>query len=89
MVLQSGFIKPVTRLNMTDKEQITRTVILHSVILSSLAGLTQFRDGIWTIEGMKEALKNHSGLLEPFFCNKEIPLTAGMCIHTYVHVNVS
>ena len=80
VLFNSGFNKPVTNLKITDKEQIIRSVALHCVIFSSLAELSQFRDGMCKVKGMKEALAVHSDLLELFYCNKPIPLTASMFI---------
>lgn len=77
MLLTSGFTKPFTTLTMTDKEPIIRAITLHSVVLSSLGALIQFRDGIWTVQGMKDVLQNNSILMKSFFCNQKILLTAG------------
>ena len=65
MLFKSGFSKPVTKLTIKDKERIIQSVTLHNVILHSLAELSQFREGISKIEGMKEALANYS---ESFYC---------------------
>ena len=80
MLFNSGFSKPVTKLTIKDKERIIQSVTLHNVILHSLAELSQFREGIWKIEGMKEALANYSDLFESFYCvcNQNILLTASM-----------
>lgn len=81
VLIESGFSKPVAKLELSHKEQIIRTVCLHKVILASLAELSQFRDGILKIEGMRNVLAKHATLLEPFFCmNKQDKLTSGTYI---------
>ena len=75
----SGFNKFPSLLDLCEKEQICQTVALNCVILSSsLAELTQFREGIYSVPGMKKALQNHPHLLETFYCqNHQLTLTAG------------
>ena len=74
----SGFTKPTTTVKLDDKAQIIATVALHSVILQSLAEISQFHDGLLKIEGMEEILVTHSNLLESFYCKKDVvPLTSG------------
>ena len=41
-LVDSGFTKPVTKIDLAHKEQIVKTVALHGVILVSLAELSQF-----------------------------------------------
>ena len=78
LLSNSGFNKFPSLLDLCDKEQICQTVALNCVILSSLAELTQFREGIYSVPGMKKALQNYSHLLETFYCqNHQLTLTAG------------
>ena len=49
-LVDSGFTKPVTKIDLTHKEQIVKTVALHGVILVSIAGLSQFREGLYNVE---------------------------------------
>ncbi len=57
---------------------------LHKVILTSLAELYQFRDGLLKIERMNDILAMLPALLESFFCmNKQKKLTSGNDIFNY------
>ena len=60
-ITDSGFNKPIAKLELSDKVNIVQAVALHKVILSSLGELTQFCE-------VAEAIQNHSELLQPFFC---------------------
>ena len=78
LLIKSGFMKPTSLLDICDKKQIIQSVALDSVIVSSLAELTQFREGIYSVPGMRNALQNHSDLLEAYYCNNhQVTLTAG------------
>lgn len=77
LLLECGFTKAINQLQMKDKLDIIHTITLHKVILVSLAELTDFREGLGAL-GVLNALKQHSYLLQPFFCNDAlIKLTTG------------
>ena len=79
LLFESGFTKPFTALVMEDKKHIVKSVVLHSVLISSLAELSQFRDGMYKIDGLKSALGVYTRLLKPFYCTEvEESLTAGI-----------
>ncbi len=78
IISESGFTKPCTKLDVTHKKQLIHCVCLHNVILVSLAELSQFRDGIHKIAGIKDMMCMHSNLLESFYCmNRQGILTSG------------
>ena len=79
VLVNSEFTKPVAKVELTHKEQICKCIALQKVILVSLAELSQYRDGLYKIEKIKQYLIDYSSLLEPFFCmNKSKLLTAGI-----------
>ena len=67
ILIESGFNKPIVTETLNGKDRIVRAITLHSVVLSSLAELSQFRDGIYKIEGLKNILEKHSKIIESFF----------------------
>ena len=84
-IVESGFSKPLAKLDMTHKEQFIHCVCLHKVVLISLAELSQFRDGLYKIEGINDVVSKHSNLLESFYClNKQMTLTSGENISVYM-----
>ena len=64
-----GFNKPIAKLELSDKVNIVQAAALHKVILSSLGELTQFREGLASMD-VAEAIQNHSELLQPFFLSR-------------------
>ena len=67
----------VTRLELSDKVNIIQAVALHKVILSSLAELTQFREGL-SVLGVVKVLQDHPDKLRPYYClNSNKELTSG------------
>ncbi len=81
LLIECGFSKPVSKLELRDKVDIAQAVALHKVILASFAELTQFKEGLSTL-GVAEAMKDNPDILRCFFCSesKKI-LIAGMCCH--------
>jgi hypothetical protein len=78
LLYNSGFQKSPSLLDLSDKQTICQTVALNCVILSALAELMQFREGLHSVPGMKMALEHHPHLLEAFYCiNHQMTLTAG------------
>lgn len=76
-IVESGFNKPIAKLELSDRVNIVKTMALHKVILTSLAELTQLREGLSAL-GVAEALHNHSEALKYFYClNTNKQLTAG------------
>ena len=65
MLLECGFNKPVSRIQLSDRVNIVQTVTLHKVILSSLAELSQFKEGL-------SVLGVHPDLLYSYFCSDKL-----------------
>ena len=62
---------------------IVQTVTLHKVILSSLAELSQFQEGLSTL-GVANALQNHPDLLHSYCCcDHDDKLTPGNTSYIY------
>lgn len=68
---ESGFNKPITNVKLCDKDLIIKSITLHSVLLSSSAALSQFRDGIYKVKGHQTMLEKYPILLEPFIVIKK------------------
>lgn len=66
LLFESGYNKPASKVELCDRVDIVQTVALHKVILSSLAELSQFRNGLSTL-GVLDAIKAHSQILSSFF----------------------
>lgn len=49
LLMECGYNKPVSRVNVDDKPNTILTITLHKVILASLAELSQFRNGLSTL----------------------------------------
>lgn len=79
LLLECGFNKPGSKVELCDKINIIQTVTLHKVILASLAELSQFREGLSTL-GVSDALKNNPDLLHSYYCCEyEDKLSSGAC----------
>lgn len=56
LITECGFNKPLTKLELSDRVTIVQAVALHKVILSTLAELTQFREGLASLGVATKAL---------------------------------
>ena len=84
LLMECGYNKPVSRVELEDKPNIIQTVTLHKVILASLAELSQFRKGLSAL-GVDAALKAYPHLLHSYFSiEHKDELTSGMCIEVYI-----
>ena len=54
------------KVQMEDKPNVIQTITLHKVILTSLAELSQFREGLSALD-VTQALKEHSYLLRSYY----------------------
>ena len=80
IIVESGFIKPLSYAMLEDKTSIVQTVTLHYVVLRSLGELQQFHDVLASLH-VANALEHNGELLRAFFTNENKlmkPLTAGM-----------
>ena len=86
LVIECGFTKPITKIQLCDKAEIVQMVTLHKVVLASLAELSQFCDGLASL-GVREAVKKHSDLFTSFFSiENECALTPGTCIYYLLYL---
>ena len=67
LLLECGFSKPVTLLNLEDKSELIHAITLHKVILCTLAELDQFRNGMGAL-GVGESLKQYHQIYASFYC---------------------
>lgn len=67
LLLECGFNKPGSKVELCDRVVIIQTVTLHKVVLASLAELSQFREGLSAL-GVADALKNSPDLLYSYYC---------------------
>ena len=79
-----GFIKPIKCLSMDDRCVMVQVLTLQFVLLQCKAELDQFIKGLKVL-GVLDAIREHHGLLRPFFCRSPNKLTAGI----YVNVKFS
>ena len=80
LLLECGFNKPVSKVELSDKVNMIQTVTLHKVILASLAELSQFQEGLSAL-GVADALKNSPHLLHSYFCSEyHDDLSSGMYV---------
>ena len=66
LLTECGYNKPVAKVKLEDKPNIVQTVTLHKVVLSSMAELSQFRQGLSTL-GVLSALKEYPHLLNSYY----------------------
>lgn len=81
LLSESGFNKPLTKIELSDKVNIIQTVTLHKVVLGSLAELSQFRAGLSAL-GVLDAIKEHSHLLASYYCCDCDETSTGMLFRT-------
>ena len=90
---ECGFKKPITTLKLEDKDELIRAVTLHSVLLKSLAEVTQFRDGLSALS-VQESMKKNPNIFMPYYCLSESDaLNSGTYIvnhicHAYFEINL-
>lgn len=83
LLLECGFTKPVSLLNLEDKPELIHAVTLHKVVLCSLAKFEQFCNGMASL-GVAESLKQNHHLYTPFYCiGAGDMLTSGTCMTSF------
>ena len=62
LLIECGFTKPISKIQLCDKAEIVQTVTLHKVVLASLAELTQFCDGLasWVFGKLSRSIQTFS-----------------------------
>lgn len=84
LVTECGYNRPIARVELGDKPNIVQTITLHKVVLSSLAELSQFREGLSAI-GVLASLKEYPHLLSSYYSvEPKDELTSGVCMHDSV-----
>lgn len=79
LLIECGFTKPVSLLNLQDKAELIHAITLHKVILCSLAELDQFRSGM-SVFGIAESMKQYHQLYTHYYCiGTGDLLTSGLC----------
>ena len=73
---ECGFLKPPTKILLSEKADIVQSVALHHVILKTLGELSQFQEGLQTL-GACRAMQLHGDYLQDFYVIKSCNLTAG------------
>ena len=74
---ECGYNTPIASTKLSDKNKITRIIMIHCVILTSSAEIVQFREGLHQVKGLKAIMESHIDLLMTFYCLVEIKMTAG------------
>ena len=69
LLIESGFNMPIANVKLCDRDNIVKAITLQSVILSSSAELSQFRDGIYKVNRLQTMLEKYPNLMESFYCN--------------------
>lgn len=67
-VIDSGYSKPIAKLVLPQRNDILKLVARHQVIKTSLAELSQFREGLYKVGKMQEVVSKHSLILKIFYC---------------------
>ena len=81
LLMECGYNKPVSRVNIEDKPNIIQTITLHKVLIS-LAELSQFCSRLLAL-GVATAPKDYSHL-HSYFSIEDEELTSALC--TGVHI---
>lgn len=66
LLLECGYYKPPSVVDLNDKEEIVKAVSLHHVIFKSKAELDQLKDGLQTL-GVGSAIKAMPDAFLPLF----------------------
>ena len=80
-MIDCGFVKPFSSVNLEDRADIVQSISLHHVILRSKAEMDQFTDGLRSC-GVLDEIKQNSNLTRSFFTidGKPPKLTTGIAI---------
>ncbi|XP_019849772.1 PREDICTED: uncharacterized protein LOC109580729 isoform X2 [Amphimedon queenslandica] len=89
ILFECGYNKPICNVTLKDKGDVIQTIALHKVILSSLAELNQFCEGL-SVLGVSHAMKKHPLLLSPFFCyDEDMQLTPDFIRNMFTEIHYS
>lgn len=77
LILESGYSKPVTAIELSCKQELMNTLMLHYTLYQNKAVLDQLKSGL-CIMGVADAMITYPDLLQAFFvAGKEVPITGG------------
>ena len=77
LITKAGYTKPLALLNLSDRPQLMRTLMLYFAVLRSKSVLDQLADRL-SVLGVLEAMRVYPQLMEPLFVlGNQKPLTAG------------
>ena len=81
LLVECGFNKSLSKLNLEDKITIVQSICLQMVVLNTLAEIQQFMDGFGSL-GVAKAVQEHPSLLWSFYCSANVmELTSGKQIY--------
>ena len=63
LLLECGYYKPPSVVDLNDKEEIVKAVSLHHVIFKSKAELDQLKDGLQTLGVGMQCYKSNAGCI--------------------------
>ena len=81
LLLETGFRKPISRLDMNDKAGLRSSLLDFHCLLKSKAASDQFAEGLSTLSVL-DRMRAFPALL---FLNESKPLTASKCVITKMH----
>ena len=70
MLLECGFVKPISGIRLYDKDSLVRTLCLHHMILKSKAELDQLKEGLGTL-GVATAMESMPDVFIHLFTSNE------------------
>lgn len=74
-VPESGFLKPTVQVTPNDVPEIFRSVCLEYVIVRSICEMTQFLEGLQTLD-VATLIKQHPSIMRQVFTSNTLPVTA-------------
>lgn len=80
VVINSGYTKPLTSAEVSDRKEITETVSLHCTLLQSLAEMDQLKRGL-NVLGVANYMKDYPLFFTSYFTSQDSQkLSAGIII---------
>ena len=80
LLLDCGYVKPVSMIKLKDKSDLVHTITLHKVLLGVLGEMNQFKNGIESAGlGVFESIEKYHDLCASFYCwDNDSKLTSGV-----------
>ena len=76
LLMETGFRKPLSKLDMNDKPSLRSSLIDFHCLLKSKAAIDQFAEGLSHLHVL-DRMRHLPDLMKPLFVNESKPLTAG------------